>query len=249
MIVTNTPVRAWFSEMLVVLVVSLHIILWSLSYSLSLSLGKIKYPHIFLSSAIDKDPSRAIASIILPFISILTGVILYLRSVLLKSRLKTRSEVRLWWTFNISSVVSSVTLIAIPGLPFSYVPVLHMSVAFVLFVSGFLIVAASFLLDHKLRLPVAPWVFRLRAILMIGAILGSMGFAACFFVNALISSVCELIAVVSMNLYICSLAHRDDFFGLKASSEKLCVTKSSSRVTSQSYPLSTTYTEESLVSP
>ena len=201
------------TENLVVVLVVFQVILWSVAYSVSVSLGKMKYPNLYLSSAIDKDPSRAVASILGPCVSVLFGLVLFIRSMLLSPLLVSRVQLRLWWMFNVSATILTLSILTISSLPYSYVRVLHMTSAFGVFFSGFSIVVSALWLDYSLCLQTSLAVKCIRNALAICACIGTFGFATLYFFLPLASAILEITATVSMNLYIYTFIHRRDFFG------------------------------------
>lgn len=201
-----------FIKGLAISLITAHIVLWTTCYSLSASNGKLAYPNLFLSSAIQFDPARGIACILFPIIAILTGAVLLLRSVLLASRLQTKRQRTLWNIFNICTVLSVLGMIVVPAVPYVLHKVIHLSAAFTVFISGFTIMFVAAFLDRSLKLPVVTWMKHLRRVLTVLALLGSIGFGVFFNYIDIVSSISELIAAGCMAGFICTLAHDSDFF-------------------------------------
>lgn len=201
-----------FIKGLVVSLVSAHVLLWSICYVVSALNGTMEYPNLFLSSAMQFDPARGIASILFPIIAILTGTILLLRSVLLKSRIQTEWQRRLWMMFNICSALSVLGMIVVPAIPYALHKAIHLSAAFTVFICGFSIMFVSTILDRSLKLPVVAWMKHFRRLLTMLALAGSVGFGVFFNWIDIISSISELVASGCMTAYICTLAHDSDFF-------------------------------------
>ena len=201
-----------FIKGLTISLITAHIVLWTSCYAISATNGKMAFPNLFLSSAIQFDPARGIASILFPIIAILTGVVLLLRSVLLASRLQTKRQRTLWHMFNICTVMSVLGMIIVPAVPYVLHKIIHLSAAFTVFISGFTIMFVSAFLDRSLKLPVVTWMKHLRRVLTVFALLGSVGFGVFFNYIDIVSSVSELVAAGCMTGFICTLAHDSDFF-------------------------------------
>jgi hypothetical protein len=203
-----------FIKGLVISLILAHTILWSTCYAVSATNETMKYPNLFLSSAMQYDPARGVACVLFPTVGILTGMILVLRSVLLKSRVETRAQRTLWRMFNICTIMSVIGMIVVPAVPYVLNKVIHLTAAFTVFISGFTLMFVSAFLDRSLKLPVVPWMKHLRRILTVFALFGSVGFGVFFNYIDIISSVSELVAATCMSAYICTLAHDSDFFSV-----------------------------------
>jgi hypothetical protein len=180
----------------------------------------MRYPNIFLSKAMEYDPSRMIANIFMPLISFMTGAILFLRMVLLQQVISTKLQRTLWTVFAVCSVVLPLSMIAVPAIPYSNSILGHLVPAFLVFISSFAIMAVSCWLDSSLALPVTRAVKHIRYCLTIGACSGTMVFGIFFWSNPFISAIFELIGAGCMTLFIMSLAHPEDFFSTKHSNSK-----------------------------
>lgn len=198
-----------------------HIIHWSICYTLAITSGQMKYPNFFLSKAMEYDPSRMIANIMIPLISVMTAAVLFLRTVLLRQVLSTKLQHTLWTIFAVCSVILPISTIAVPAIPYSNSIFGHLIPAFLVFVSSFTIMAVSCWLDASLALPVTRAVKHIRLSLTVGACSGTVVFGIFFWSNPFISSIFELIGAGCMTLFIASLAHPEDFFSTKNSNPKL----------------------------
>ena len=137
-----------FIKILVIALITAHVALWSTCYAVSSINQTMKYPNLFLSSAMQYDPARGVACILFPVIAILTGMILGLRSVLLESRLKTRGQLTLWRMFNVCILTSVIGMIVVAAIPYKLHTSIHLSAAFTVFISGFtLMFVSTFLYD------------------------------------------------------------------------------------------------------
>ena len=205
-------IKPTFIKVLVASLICAHVVCWSVCYIVSTRNGSLKYPNLFLSRAMDQDPSRAFACVAFPIMAIMTGLVLLIRSVLLSARLKTRVHRRIWRAFNAFSIITSFCMIVVPAVPYSLSRPIHMAAAYSLFISGFMIMFISTYLDTVLRLEVVDWIRKLRLCLNILAFVGFLGFAVFFYMNSIISATCEIVAAACMFSFICTLAHESDFF-------------------------------------
>lgn len=201
-----------FIKALVTVLLSAHVICWTVCYAISASNGTLQYPNLFLSRAMDSDPSRAFACVLFPIMAGMTGFVLFLRSVLLSRRLETKTQKLVWKIFNACSILITFGMIAVPAVPYSLSTVIHMAAAYTVFVSGFTIMFLSTFLDRSLGLAVAGWVGRIRMTLNIIAFFGFVGFAVFFYIDYFVSSMCEIVAAACMFSFVCSLAHESEFF-------------------------------------
>ena len=181
----------------------------------------MRYPNFFLSKAMEYDPSRMIANVMIPLISAMTAAVLFLRTVLLRQVLSTKLHHILWTIFAVCSLVLPISMIAVPAIPYSNSIFGHLIPAFLVFVSSFTIMAVSCWLDSSLSLPVTRAVKHIRLCLTIGACSGTIVFGIFFWSNPFISSIFELIGAGCMTLFIISLAHPEDFFSAKSSTTKV----------------------------
>lgn len=180
----------------------------------------MKYPNIFLSKAMEYDPSRMIANIFMPLIAFMTAVVLLLRVVLFQQVVSTKLQRILWTVFTVCSAILPLSMIAVPAIPYSNSVFGHLVPAFLVFVSSFTIMTVSCWLDSSLALPVTRAVKHIRYCLTIGACSGTIVFGIFFWSNPFISAVFELIGAGCMTLFIISLAHPEDFFSTKPSNYK-----------------------------
>ena len=220
MVVRAEDIKHKYITVLIYSLLGIQIVHWTICYVLAITQGQMTYPNFFLSKAMEYDPSRMIANITTPIISLLTGAILFLRAVLLNQVVKTKLQQILWRVFAVSSVVLPLAMIAVPAIPYSNSNWGHLIPAFLVFGSSFTIMASSSWLDHSLQLPISKLMKHIRLSLTVGAACGTIVFGIFFWPNSFISSIFELIAAACVTLYITSLAHPDDFFGPESVQQK-----------------------------
>ena len=232
MIVRPEDIKYVYIQRLVYSLLGLQVAHWTTCYVLAITKGQMTYPNFFLSKAMEYDPSRMIANITTPIISLLTAAILFLRVILLKQVIRTSLQKILWKIFTASSVILPLAMIAVPAIPYSNSNWGHLIPAFLVFTSSFAIMATASWLDYSLKLPIPRWMRHCRHCLTLGALCGSIVFGIFFWPDPFISSIFELIAAGCVTLYITSLAHPDDFFGQESSVKaKEGVNESSDSVT------------------
>lgn len=210
-------INPFFIKVLVSVLIVAHVTNWAVCYAVSISNKSLYFPNLFLSTAMQADPARAIACILFPTIGMLTGLVLLLRSVLLAARLRSKTQRVMWKMFNVCAVLSVFGMIVVPAVPYSLHKAIHLTAAFTVFISGFTIMFVSSFLDRSLRLPVVRWMVCFRYGLTACALLGSVGFGVFFNYIDVISSISELVAAACMTAYICTLAHDSDFFSGESS--------------------------------
>lgn len=221
MVVRPENIKHKYILWLIYALIITHVIQWSVCYALAIAGGQMKYPNFFLSKAMEYDPSRMIANILIPLISIMTAAVLFLRAVLLQQVISTKIQRILWTIFAVCSIILPISMIAVPAIPYSNSNFGHLVPAFLVFVSSFTIMAVSCWLDSSLALPVTRAVKHIRLCLTVGACAGTVVFGIFFWPNPFISSVFELIAAGCMTLFIISLAHPEDFFSTTYPNKKL----------------------------
>jgi hypothetical protein len=140
--------------------------------------------------------------------SALTGVILYLRSIYLKPRLKTRFQNRLWYIFNACSWLSCLGMLGVGAISVYTEIVTHLVFSFMLFVSGIVIMFVSTILDNLLRLPLTKSLRLVRYSLTAIAIISGVILGVFFIPYPFVGSMAELVATACMTLYIASFAHK-----------------------------------------
>jgi hypothetical protein len=213
MIIRHEDIKPGYIKALVISLLAAHTVCWGACYTISSSNRTMVYPNLFLSRAMDADPSRAIACILFPIIAILTGLILLFRSVLLSPRVVTPTQLNLWRGFNICGVAISLGMIVVPAVPYSLHEMIHLMAAYTVFLSGFTVMFISWSLDHSLKLPVVLWMKNFRLSLTVCGLAGSIGFVVFFNLDYFLSSLFEFIAASAMTGYICTLSHESDLFG------------------------------------
>ncbi len=221
MVIKPENIKHKYILWLVYALVVIHTIHWTICYTFAILGGQMKYPNFFLSKAMEFDPSRMIANILMPLIAVMTAAILLLRTVLLQQVIQSRIHRILWTVFAACSAILPLSMIAVPAIPYSNSNFGHLVPAFLVFVSSFTIMAVSCWLDSSLELPVTPLIKHLRLCLTMGACSGTVVFGIFFWPNPFISSIFELIGAGCMTLFIVSLAHPEDFFSTKSSNSKL----------------------------
>ena len=199
-----------FISRLVVTLLVLHVLCWSSVYYVALKYKLIAYPYLFLSTAFGWDPARAIASFILPIISVLTGLLLYMRSMLIKPRIKTTGHRRLWKAFNLCSVLSCIGLLGVSAISVYTNIFVHLIFAFLVFIAGILIMLISTVLDSSLKLSVSPTILALRYGLTAIAIVSGSLLGVFFVPYPFFGSVMEMIAAGAMTAYVWTFAHKLD---------------------------------------
>jgi hypothetical protein len=215
-------IKPKFIKRVVYILLAAHVLCWGVCYAVSAGNGTLTYPNLFLSRAMDSDPSRAFACILFPIMAFLTGLVLGLRSILLAKRLSNKVETWVWNLFNMCSFLIAVGMIAVPAVPYSLNTYIHLTAAYTVFISGFAIMFLSTYLDGALKLKVQTWVRWIRMILNVGAFSGFLGFAVFFNINYFASAVCEIVAAACMFSFVCTLAHESDFFSKQSDDDFIC---------------------------
>ena len=193
---------------LVGILLLLHIVCWTTVYYLALKYRLIQYPYLFLSTAFGSDPARAVAAFILPMISVLTGLLLGMRSALIKPRIKTRIQRRLMFAFNVCIILTCVGLLGVSAISIYTNIYVHLIFAFIVFISGILIMLLSTYFDSILKLPVSTFVQSIRYALTVVAVVSGICLGVFFVPYPFLGSLMEMIATGSMTAYFVTFAHK-----------------------------------------
>jgi hypothetical protein len=133
---------------------------------------------------------------------------LYLRSMLVKPRVKTILHRGLWKAFNIFSVITCVGMLGISSVSIYTNIYVHLVFAFALFIGGIFIMFISTIMDHTMRLPLSPTVMYLRYSLTVVGILSGVALIFCFVTYPFLGSILEMISVASITAYFCTFAYK-----------------------------------------
>ena len=140
--------------------------------------------------------------------SLLTGIIFYLRSMLIKARIQTMYQYKLWRTFNICAYLSCLGMIGVAAISIYTEIITHLVFAFMLFISGIVIMFVSTLLDISLKLPLTRTLRIIRYVLTGTAIFSGILLGFTFVPYPFIGSMCEIIASTSMTFYIATFSYK-----------------------------------------
>lgn len=193
---------------LVAVLFVLHIVCWTTVYYLAFKYGLIAYPYLFLSTAFGWDPARAVAAFLLPIIALLTGLVLYLRALLIKPRLKTRFQRSLWKGFNCCIVLTCFGLLGVSAISIYTNIYVHLVFAFALFIGGILIMLISTFFDISLNLPINLPIRVIRLVLTVTAIVSGICLGVFFYPKPFFGSIMEMVTTGSIISYFCTFAYK-----------------------------------------
>lgn len=200
------------TKVLVLALISVNVLCWSVCYVLSAKNGLFDDYNYFLSRALDRDPCRAIACVLFQIMAGLTGLVLFLRSILVFIRLETRIQRSVWSLCNIFSILTILGLIAVPAIPVSLYKTIHRVAACVLFGSAFINMLLLTYLHSSLKLQTVVWIFFVRVGLSVAAFCGLVGFIVFHEESYFVSSICEISAGACMICFLCCFALDSDCF-------------------------------------
>jgi hypothetical protein len=128
--------------------------------------------------------------------------------MLIKPRLKTVFQKRIWVIFNASIAGTCAGLLGVSAISIYTDIYVHLVFAFTLFISGILIMLLSTIMDNSLHLPVSPMVMSIRYILTGIAMTSGISLGVVFVPFPFIGSLMEMLAVASMVAYFCTFGYK-----------------------------------------
>lgn len=128
--------------------------------------------------------------------------------MLIKPRVKTVFQRRLWVAFNICIIATCIGLFGAGAVSIYTNIYIHLAFAFTLFISGILIMLISTIMDYSLKLPTNKWVQWTRNVLTTTAVFSGIILGVCFVPYPALGSYMEMLAVACMTAYFCTFAYK-----------------------------------------
>ena len=128
--------------------------------------------------------------------------------MLIKPRLKTPLQRRIWKLLNLCTILTCVGLLGVSAISIYTNIYVHLVFAFALFIAGILIMVLSSVLDRILRLPVSPAISAARLVLAAIGVGSGVCLGFVFIPYPFIGSLMEMLTVAAMTAYFCTFAHK-----------------------------------------
>lgn len=133
---------------------------------------------------------------------------MWIRSIMLKPRLKTVGQKRLLRGFDICTWLVCLGLLGVSAISIHTNIYVHLLFAFVLFISGISIMIISTVLDSVLHIPVPMVIKMLRIALTAVAVVSGILLGVFFVPYPFFGSLMEMISTGAMTAYFCTFASR-----------------------------------------
>jgi hypothetical protein len=199
-------------RILILLLVGIDVALVVSTYVLSTVVhGYLDYPYLYLSNTFVEDPARAISAFVLPFSGIIIAIVAGRHLWSMRPFLVIPKSYKIW-KFGCGSVFAMlVGFIGVGAVTWETFPLIHLIVAFLLFVGAECACTAINWLTGHLALDVPAWLQNTRVGLTAVAVICAFVLAVTVGPSRITSAIAELIMVVLLILYFVTLAHSSSF--------------------------------------
>jgi len=198
-------------RLLLSLLVFLQVTLVATVYPISAVEGFLKYPKIYLSHAFGQDPTRSIASFILPITAFLIALIVSHRLYCLRPLIKTGANRCLWNTLVFSTAVCVVGLLGVAAVSVTVLQPLHWIAAALFFTADICLMIFFSAIDDSMQLKLPSWLRSLRISICAAAVISGVLFALSAKVSPLASGIGEILVSMLAIAYLCTFAHSSSF--------------------------------------
>ena len=196
---------------LVVLLLVLQVTLMISVYVISALHGYLQFPKIYISHALKQDPTRAIASFILPICAFIITIVVGHRLYFIHSHIRTSRDRWLWW-FTCGALTSLfVGMLGVAAVSIPTHMTLHWLSATFLFMGGSFLTIGSSLMDHFFMIDIPVWLRNLRCTTAALTLAVGVVFMSMMSVNSAVAAIAEMAVSALYVGYFVTLAHGSSF--------------------------------------
>ena len=194
-----------------VILIILQIVLVATVYPISAFQGYLAYPKIYLSNAFGQDPTRPIASFILPISAFIIALVVSHRLYCLHALLKTSRDRRLWRFLVAATAICCLGLLGVAAVSVSVLQILHWIVSALFFLAAIAIIILFTAIDDSMKLDRPNWLRTLRIFFCVSSVISGILFSLSAKVSPLASGIGEILVSMLAVAYLTTFAHSSSF--------------------------------------